>query len=88
MSGQPPLPTVTIYGRKGCHLCEEARLGLVALRRGGARFELCEIDIETDDELHRSMLERIPVIDVDGERVCELHFDADAVLARIDTVSA
>ncbi len=88
MSGQPPLPTVTIYGRAGCHLCEEARLELLALQGGGARFRLREIDIETDEKLHRSMLERIPVVEVDGERVCELLLDASAVLARIDTVSA
>ena len=82
------MPAVTIYGREGCHLCEEALGELVALRQRGARFKLLEVDIETDDELHRSMLERIPVIEVDGEQVCELLFDADAVLARIDTVSA
>ena len=88
MSGQAPVPTVTLYGRQGCHLCEEARGELVALQQRGARFHLREIDIETDEDLHRSMLERIPVIDVDGRRACELLFDADAVLARIGTVSA
>jgi glutaredoxin len=82
------LPTVTLYGREGCHLCEEARQELLALQRGGARFELQEIDIEADERLHRNMLERIPVVAVDGEQVCELFFEPDAVLARIDTVSA
>ena len=88
MSGESPLPTVTLYGRQGCHLCEEARRELVALQGGGARFSLVEIDIETDERLHRMMLERIPVVEVEGEQVCDLLFEPDAVLARIDTVSA
>jgi glutaredoxin len=81
------LPLVTLYGRADCHLCDEAREGLGALGRGGARFELREIDIETDDELHRRLLESIPVIEIDGERVCDLFLDSDAVLARLDTLS-
>lgn len=76
---------VTLYGRPGCHLCDEARAGLERLRREGTRFELREIDIEGDDELHRKLLELIPVIDVNGVRISELIFDADAVRARVDT---
>lgn len=78
---------VTLYGREGCHLCEEARRGLIGLQRGGARFELREVDIDSDDRLHRELLELIPVIDVEGVRACELHLDADAVLAALDTLS-
>ena len=88
MSGDSPLPTVTLYGRDGCHLCDEARVELLALQGDGARFLLREIDIESDERLHRMMLERIPVVEVDGEQVCELLFEPDAVIARIDTVSA
>jgi glutaredoxin len=80
-------PTVTLYGRDGCHLCEEARELLAGLRRSGADFELREIDIESDDRLHREMLELIPVIEVNGERVSELIPDADALAAGLDTLS-
>ena len=80
-------PVVTLFGRPGCHLCEEARDGLLALHSRGARFELREVDIERDEELHRRLLASIPVIDVDGERACELFLDEDAVLARLDTLS-
>ncbi len=79
---------VTLYSRPGCHLCDEARERLEALRERGARFALREVDIEGDEELHRSLLELIPVVEVDGERACELLFDEDAVLARIGTLSA
>jgi len=76
---------VTLFGRPGCHLCDEARLGLEKLLSDGARFELHEVDIERDDLLHREMLELIPVIEVNGARVSELIFEPDAVLARVDT---
>jgi glutaredoxin len=80
------LNRVTLYTRPGCHLCDEAREAILRLRAGGAGFELEEIDIETDDELHRVYLERIPVVAVDGELVSELIFDPAALRARIDTV--
>ena len=79
---------VLLYTRQGCHLCEEARQGLLAMRGESIRFELHEIDIESDPELHRRLLERIPVVEVDGTPVCELLFDADAVRARLATVQA
>ena len=78
--------TVTLYTRPGCHLCDDARDAILRLRDEAAAFELDEIDIETDDELHRAYLERIPVVAVDGELVSELILDTDALRARLDTV--
>ena len=78
---------VRLYGRPDCHLCDQAREGLVALRSDGLDFELEEVDIDSDDELLRSYLERIPVVEVEGEIVSELHLDADGLRARLDTLS-
>ena len=78
---------LTLYGRPGCHLCDEARDSILGLRQQGYSFELREVDIETDDELLRSHLERIPVVAVDGEVVSELVLDRDSLVARLDTVS-
>lgn len=80
------MTTVTLYARSGCHLCDEAREAILRIRAEGATFELDEIDIEADDALHRSYLERIPVVTVDGELVSELILDASALRARLDTV--
>lgn len=82
------MSVVTLYGRPGCHLCDEARAGLEELRAGGAGFELVEIDIERDERLHRELLERIPVVEVDGELACELFLEPGAVLALLGTLSA
>jgi glutaredoxin len=79
---------VTLYSRPGCHLCEEARARLEALRREGLRFELCELDIERDERLHSAYLERIPVVEVEGEVISELFLDERALRTRLDTVPA
>lgn len=79
-------PEVVLYARPGCHLCEEALAEIAALHAEGYRFELREVDIESDESLLRRLLERIPVVEVDGERVSELHLDGAALRARLDTV--
>jgi len=65
---------VVLYGRRGCHLCDEARDAILALGVDGLR----EVDIESDERLLAAMLERIPVVEVDGAVVSELEFDRDA----------
>lgn len=70
------MTVVTLYTRPGCHLCDEARGVILSARDSAGGFELREIDIECDPELHRRFLERIPVIEVDGELVAELYVDA------------
>ena len=79
---------LVLYARPDCHLCDEARAGLEQLRADGVSFELEEVDIECDDELLRRYLERIPVIELDGEIVSELFLDAGGLRARLDTLSA
>ena len=77
-----PLPELVLYGRPGCHLCEEA---LQALRRVHSRtpFTLEEVNIETDDKLHKRYLERIPVVTVDGEHLFDFEVDEQALEQRI-----
>ena len=74
--------TVTLYGRPGCHLCDEARAVLRRIQ-AGAPFVMREVDIESDDELFRRYLERIPVIAVDGEELCELFVDEEALRRKL-----
>ncbi|MGH2975168.1 MAG: glutaredoxin family protein [Solirubrobacterales bacterium] len=74
---------VTVYSRPGCHLCAEAIEALVGLHEDGYRFELREVDIESDELLLRRMLEKIPVVEIDGEVVSELLLDGAAVRAGL-----
>jgi glutathione S-transferase len=79
---------LVLYGRPDCHLCDEARAGLKAMLADGLPFELEEVNIESDEELHARFLERIPVVELDGEIVSELWLDVDGLRARLDTLSA
>jgi len=79
---------VVVYSRPGCHLCEEALEQIVALHAEGYRFNLHEVDIESNELLLRRHLERIPVVEVDGAEVSELILDRAALTARLDTVGA
>ena len=76
------MPVVTVYGRDECHLCEDA---LVVLRRmrDELGFELEEVDIESDDALHRAYLERIPVIALDGEELFDFFVDEEELRRRL-----
>ena len=79
---------IVLYARPDCHLCDEARAQLEALRREGGSFELEEVNIDTDDRLLARYLERIPVVALNGETVSELGLDVGELRARLDTVSA
>ena len=76
------MSTVTLYSRPGCHLCDDARAALERVRRR-TPFRFVEIDIERDDALHRAYLERIPVVEVDGEELFEYFVDEATLAARL-----
>jgi glutaredoxin len=73
---------VVLYGRDGCCLCDDARVVLERVR-GRLPFELTERDIETDDELHKRYLERIPVVTIDGQEAYELFVDEADLTRRL-----
>jgi glutaredoxin len=85
-AGSPPRPRVVLYGRPGCHLCEEARRLLAQLAEESPGFVLAEIDIDSDERLLGLFLERIPVIEIEGEVVSELVPDRELLRARLGTV--
>ncbi len=75
---------VTLYGRPGCHLCEEA-LAVVRRARERVPFALVEVDIEGDDELFKRLLERIPVVAIDGRDHAELFIDEEALVSALSS---
>ena len=74
--------TVTLYARPGCHLCDDARAALERVRERTA-FSLVEVDIESDDALHKAYLERIPVVELDGAELFEYFVDEATLTARL-----
>ncbi len=66
-------PTVVLYRRTGCHLCDEARAALDVIltereRRGARAVTVEERDIDTDDELQRRFMTTIPVVEIGDAR--------------------
>ena len=69
---------LVMYSRPGCHLCDDAR---AVLLRVGEPFD--EIDIDSDDELFKRYLERIPVIALDGEELYDFFVDEQDLRRRV-----
>ena len=71
-----PLPDLILYGRSGCHLCDDARALVVALLAERASHGLpaptfVERDIEADPDWQRAYFLTIPVLEL-GDRRLEL----------------
>ena len=60
-------PRVTLYGRAGCHLCDDARAVIDRVCRDLGE-EYVEIDIDGDDDLRARYGEEVPVTLVDGRQ--------------------
>jgi glutaredoxin len=71
--------SLTLLSRQGCHLCDEAR---AVLDRVGVGY--VEVDIESDDELLKRWLERIPVVMRGNEVLFELFVEEEALRARLE----
>ena len=76
------VPDLLVYSRPGCHLCAEAMEHLERLRPE-LGFTLREVDITTDDAIHKRYLERIPVLVLDGEEIADFHVDEADLRLRV-----
>jgi glutaredoxin len=77
---------VTLYGKAGCHLCEDAREVIEQVHATRA-FDLTEIDVSLDPVLHARYGERIPVVAVNGDEAFELGLTAAELEKLLDTVT-
>jgi glutaredoxin len=79
------MTVVTLYGKPGCHLCEDARR-VIDQVRAEHEFELREVDISRDAGLFRDYGERIPVVAVDGAEEFEFFVDPEGLARALDRV--
>lgn len=69
---------LTLYGRPGCHLCDDMRAALEALRpRHG--FSLEEVDVDSSPALAEQYGTLVPVLLCAGREVCHYFLDIDAL---------
>ena len=76
---------MTLYGKPGCHLCDEAR-AVVERVRADHPFELREVDVSLDPRLNREYGERIPVLALDGEELFDYFVEEAVLVQRLDRV--
>jgi glutaredoxin len=73
---------VTLYTRKDCCLCEDAKRVLAAVRQR-AGFDLEEIDIDTDAELRRTYNDEVPVIAINGAKAFKYRVTERELLKKL-----
>jgi glutaredoxin len=81
------VPTLTLYGKPDCHLCDDARAAVerVSARRG---VPVEQVDVSGDPVLYARYGERIPVVEIDGETVFEFFVNEAVLEQRLDRVDA
>jgi glutaredoxin len=74
--------TVTLYTRRGCHLCDEAKRAIESARRRAA-FDYEEFDIDADTRLRQLYNEEVPVIAIDGRKAFKYRLTAEDLLRSL-----
>lgn len=74
---RPITALLRIYSKPGCHLCDILIEELLPLIRG--RLDLEVVDIESRPDWLNDYAIRIPVVEFNGETVCEAKLDVPAI---------
>ena len=81
-----PKPSVIIFSRPGCHLCDEAKASILSAGCSD-QFVLEQINIESDEELLRKYKYDIPVIMINGVETFIHRVDPSEFATRIKRIS-
>jgi Glutaredoxin-like domain (DUF836) len=76
-----------LYKAAGCHLCERAEAELASLGKE-LGFEPRHVGIDGDPELEARYKELIPVVEIDGERVCTYYVQPEPFRRRFAAAQA
>ena len=76
------MTSIVVYIAERCSLCERA-LEVVRGAQAELGFELAVVDIEGVAELEARYRERIPVVEIDGERAFTYFVEASALRERV-----
>ena len=79
---EPHGSEVTLYTRRGCLLCEEAKQVIDGLR-AVAEFRLKILDIDLDPELQARFTNEVPVIFVNGRKAFKYRVEPRQLLRRL-----
>lgn len=72
---------IYVYSRRGCHLCEVLIEQMLPLLRG--RIDIQVRDIDTNDDWRNAYDVRIPVVEYEGQVICEYPLDTAKIAAIV-----
>lgn len=76
---------IQVFSRRGCHLCEVLIEELMPVVRDVCRVEV--LDVDSRPEWREAYGKRVPVVEFDGDFVCQYYLDRDAIMARLARVA-
>jgi len=71
---------LTVYVRRGCHLCADMTQALQRLRTE-LGFDVTEVDIDADPELRQRYDTRVPVLVAGDTEICYYFLEEDRLRA-------
>ena len=77
--------TFTLYGTQACHLCEQARDMIDAVKLGPYEFQLEVVDISEQEGLFERYGIRIPVLQHTDKRELDCPFTANQLRTFLDS---
>lgn len=80
-------PSLTLYSRPGCCLCDDMK-AMVAEVRADTAFTLTEIDISTQPELEARFGQDIPVLFINGRKAFKYRLTPGALRRRLHRAGA
>ena len=83
-----PGPRLTLLGKPGCHLCDDARAVVLAVLAERPEVAFDELSILDDPELLDRYVEEIPVILINDRVHTIWRVDADRLRNALDAAAA
>ena len=80
--------TLTLIGKPGCHLCDDARAVVTTVLEDFASVTLDELSILDDVTLHEQYVEEIPVLLLNGRVHNIWRVDADRLRRSLEEATA
>ena len=77
------MPVVTLIGRPGCHLCDDAR-DVVLKTRVKRAFDLEELSIDDHPSLADKYRDHVPVVLLDEKLIAYWHVSSEQLLKALD----
>ena len=75
-------PVIAIYGRRDCHLCDDAD---EVVRKVAAEFasKIVHVDVDSDPELRKLYGDQVPVVTLNGRKVFKYRVDPARLRERL-----